>query len=688
MAARDNDCCHVQVEGCTGGPTGSSPGGKRNHESGEAAAFGRDASAFAATQMAKKARLHVLDSSLSRSQGEGSGASAKQVVAAAGWGERPRLPSPIDVADVSVTWGSLMGPSGSQPKTNAAPASQAPQNKCCIQTRTLPPTLRGISDAARVLITSRPSTTTGVGKENQAGAAGKQGSPLLLSFPTESVYVLACCVKTASSKSVRDLLSRADSHASLSSSSSFHHVSSAHQDSLKDSIHQPNASLELMLRSNDQSMPPSLFVCDKHHALNYCHFTKPKTFAIRPPSFIETPQKENTFCPLPVFGSTQGKQAAPPEPTQDNQVARLTPKITPSASPTSTAPPITPNNHKLCAANFSESREAFLRLASKFWPGPVAIHVQARMLGGILEPASQLSETRACSSSILSLPSLPSIGDLMAIGSSDATSLPVLPTSVLIPASRLLEGSCSSKGSDRFFVGMQCPSHPLPRKILQEVYRGTASSRHHSPSSESLGSMSPDENADGDAKPTHQRASSCKLGRARSSIAVVGRAIPGMRASAEGAAAVTAVDVGEAVAALSRGEKNPGRIFVVDGEDTRESFSVPTCQYGGPHPVSLVIDGENRTVHLVRRQPAVAEAGKETTPTKDSVYRALLKAMSPRKSGSFEGGGGQSHDAGKEKKGDGTSIDRVITAVLSRWKILESTIDPNDVPSDATADNV
>ena len=109
-------------------------------------------------------------------------------------------------------------------------------------------------------------------------------------------------------------------------------------------------------------------------------------------------------------------------------------------------------------------------------------------------------------------------------------------------------------------------------------------------------------------------------------------------------------------------EDNGGKLSIVDGEDNRERFSVPTCQYGKPHPVSLVIDGDNKTIHLIHRD----SSDKEASVTRDSIYRALVKPAS-NSSNSF-----MSNDTTiKEKK---TSIDRVISAVLSRWKIEESTI--------------
>jgi hypothetical protein len=120
----------------------------------------------------------------------------------------------------------------------------------------------------------------------------------------------------------------------------------------------------------------------------------------------------------------------------------------------------------------------------------------------------------------------------------------------------------------------------------------------------------------------------------------------------------------------NKNDEGGGQIYVVDGEDTRESFSVPTCQYGEIHPVSLVIDGENRTIHLIHRRSSSATvpskgAAEESDKgplviSKATVRRALLNPASFR-----------SLDVSTEKKVDNNdTIDRVISAVLSRWAVV------------------
>ena len=129
--------------------------------------------------------------------------------------DRPRQPSPTDVrADplaMASGWGDDDPRSGIRTVVPGMPTAYRSSSGLV---ETIAPTLRGIIDAAAVL---RASTSP---PKLLAASDAASPPPSLLSFPTESVYMLACCVRTASSRSVRRLCSRADSHASLSSSCS------------------------------------------------------------------------------------------------------------------------------------------------------------------------------------------------------------------------------------------------------------------------------------------------------------------------------------------------------------------------------------------------------------------------------------------------------------------------------------
>ena len=108
-------------------------------------------------------------------------------------------PSPTDVRTENFGWGSQN--------------VDAPSSNNCSQIKILPPTLRGITDAAAVLQASKSSAviTNAVGvvvgkdshlqdqqkdtkPKNNIASAARKSQPMLVSFPTESVYMLACCV--------------------------------------------------------------------------------------------------------------------------------------------------------------------------------------------------------------------------------------------------------------------------------------------------------------------------------------------------------------------------------------------------------------------------------------------------------------------------------------------------------------
>ena len=203
----------------------------------------------------------------------------------------------------------------------------------------------------------------------------------------------------------------------------------------------------------------------------------------------------------------------------------------------------------------------------------------------------------------------------------------ILLVSVLIPASQLLNQNdvprnCSSSSSSTsnssnsnkendedneanqsYFIGMQCPSHPLSRKIQNEVYYG--------PTATTTASLHND-NALTTPRYIQKSSTPSRRCRPRCSIAVMGCIMASTVAldasendSKHGQAAQTTAVKHHVTTATSmmdsfarntnRLSRQHGQICILDGEDTtRESFSVPTCQYGRPHPVSLVIDKDNR----------------------------------------------------------------------------------------------
>lgn len=87
-------------------------------------------------------------------------------------------------------------------------------------------------------------------------------------------------------------------------------------------------------------------------------------------------------------------------------------------------------------------------------------------------------------------------------------------------------------------------------------------------------------------------------------------------------------------------------VHVLNGEDKRELFSVPTCQYGGPCKHSLWIDESCRTVYI--------RGGAKDVMKKDSVIRALLA--------------GNTSPVDDEKL---KNRNRVMTAVVRKWRVVD-----------------
>jgi hypothetical protein len=375
--------------------------------------------------------------------------------------------------------------------------------------------------------------------------------------------------------------------------------------------------------------------------------------------------------------------------------------------------------NKIHAVTFSESYEAFSRLTQKFWPGPMIIYAPARMVsvgngsgGQQHHSLSRSSSSGSNASSPSFFPSIPSFTNLDRLGKNNIAEVvgevaknlpqvPVLPPSVLIPARDLLLGSDDCNNHDenkyvtddqRFFIGMQCPSHPLSRKILTEIHRPrgfssttTSSPISQSPSTDSLVSCS-----SLDTPPFHQHRQGKQQQQIRCGIAMVGSYIPPLTVASSSSdcrddqgesditlVATTAANVKEILSPCSSSPSSKigclhhgtEQICIVNGEDTtRESFSVPTCNYGGTYPISLVLDGANRTIHMLRSHGDGVNK-KCSNFTKETIYRSLLQSPSSSwKSNSaivnVDNGSNKAASTRRE-------IDRVITAVLSRWKVVE-----------------
>lgn len=314
-------------------------------------------------------------------------------------------------------------------------------------------------------------------------------------------------------------------------------------------------------------------------------------------------------------------------------------------------PPLVPT------VTFSESREVLDRITTVFWPGPVAVFAPAK-----LHRDAALG-----------------LRDGNGVGHEDGTNgdaeyAPLLPRSLLINAPSEHGVDSDDRNQDTWYVGVRCPSHPLARRVLEEVYYKKADAYF-------------------DTTPGPRASLGLAEGRrhcTRSNV-VVGfdASIP----NADHATVTTAtpeVDVSatptkakevcvQLLSPSASREKAPGgllpkeasltkdalpRVHVLNGEDKRELFSHVTCEFGADASVALIVDDASRTIRIVKR---LDPNGTDRHPDVCSatVIRALLRTT-PQPS-AFTPAKGEKQDP----TGALSSGTRVITAVLQRWKAVE-----------------
>jgi hypothetical protein len=125
---------------------------------------------------------------------------------------------------------------------------------------------------------------------------------------------------------------------------------------------------------------------------------------------------------------------------------------------------------------------------------------------------------------------------------------------------------------------------------------------------------------------------------------------------------------------------NKQTVHVLNGEDKRELFSVPTCHYKEPYKYSLWINDSIRTV-FIRGAPR----GSDDT-TKATVVQAMLLATTPISSSnttttSTSSNNNNNNNNNNNRQGVGRDDDnddlrlknrnRVMTAVMRQWKVVD-----------------
>ena len=229
---------------------------------------------------------------------------------------------------------------------------------------------------------------------------------------------------------------------------------------------------------------------------------------------------------------------------------------------------------------------------------------------------------------------------------------PILPTSILHPYINTgsdLPDAPYDNNESFYYVGMRCPSHPLARRALEEVYFRNKQRQQHQSAAGS---------------------SSCGGGRRVRSRVVVGF-------NAKSATWTDCPISAKEVSSQLNGdtinlcphevEGTTSYVDVLNGEDEREMFMAPTCQFGKGACISLVVDDDTKTIHIVHPEPA-GKGGEASTNKKSKITpRDIVRALRTSPRASIEIGNSYEDVAVDAAK----VASRVISVVLSRWKCVE-----------------
>lgn len=403
---------------------------------------------------------------------------------------------------------------------------------------------------------------------------------------------------------------------------------------------------------------PLLYVHSPAQHRHHFQFTRPKTFMI----------KKSTAAKCASGGDGSSGQRTNPG-SGDNRVDADGEgfRIPCGIPQTPSSPPTPPQYHQrqsdcgtlVPTVTFSESREVLDRITAAFWPGPVAIFAPAKL--------RRVAE--------LGCPE----------GKGDQNNFaPVLPPSILIKAEPRMHDTTGSNAEKqtRNYVGIRCPSHPLARRCLEEVYYKNADADAHADLSTRT-SASP-----GSARGRrHCTKSSVVIGfnasipsadddsavETPTSVSKPGASATPTKAK-EVCVQLLSPSASRKKAACGTPPKEPSlakdtipAVHVLNGEDRRELFSHATCEFGPDAFVALIVDDERRTIRIIKRLDPNG-IDRYTNVCTATVIRALLRTspqltpLSPAK--------GEKQDPAVAASAGA----RVITAVLGRWKASEEII--------------
>ena len=287
------------------------------------------------------------------------------------------------------------------------------------------------------------------------------------------------------------------------------------------------------------------------------------------------------------------------------------------------------------AIKFSESYEVLKRLSSTFWPGTSTIYAPVRLRA--TKSKADMSDSQDSASTCSSNPPGGSISSLSSesnenksqLESSCDPSFPILPNSALLSKGELFQERGKEDGT--YYVGMRCPSHPLTRRLLANAY--------------SSGNIPHDKSA-------------VRKKPLRGAVVGISPQLHVSKGTRSNSNPVTAEIVRENLASPQHtdtaDEQPKATIHVLNGEDTKECFSVPSCQFADSPSASMIIDSPTRTV-FIRRERKLPQASPNERSPSDVTAQDVLDVL---------------HQITRQPD-EGSAKLRVIDAIMQKWTVVE-----------------
>eukprot|EP00522_Entomoneis_paludosa_P011932 CAMPEP_0172439536 /NCGR_PEP_ID=MMETSP1065-20121228/490_1 /TAXON_ID=265537 /ORGANISM="Amphiprora paludosa, Strain CCMP125" /LENGTH=638 /DNA_ID=CAMNT_0013188231 /DNA_START=327 /DNA_END=2243 /DNA_ORIENTATION=+ len=333
---------------------------------------------------------------------------------------------------------------------------------------------------------------------------------------------------------------------------------------------------------------------------------------------------------------------------------------------------------------FNESQEVLQRISRHVWPGPVTIHVAVPSPNGT--PSAGASRYYPFWSQLTTRTHPPSrsLSSTLSEGEADSSA----------PSSAV---PCP-------YLTLRCPRHPLAMKAAQQ-HHATQHAQRRGSASKPEPLQQQDNGQPTTPPPNQTKPFSILVGfpivRSQQQQQQSCPATPNdsNNENNESSFCCTSIQVQrqqeESSKRLSTKQSRSKISAVLDGENQRELFAVPTCEYGEPWQTQIWIHGPSRTITVVQPRSSLSfaatispspppETGNPTvtTPSGSSSNNLSVSAASPWSPAASVGqlatslesrikGALRQRAPQTPRGGPGISKakERVVQATLSKWKI-------------------